>query len=215
MNRRPEKPFTSEPLHSPAAEQNKGPILEVLRRVLPRDGLVLEIASGTGQHVVYFAAALPALTWQPSEPDEDLRRSISARIGAEHLTNVAAPLALDVFDSPWPVDRADAMVCINLVHITPWATTEALLTGAGQVLADDGVLLMYGPYRRFGAHTAPSNEAFDAALRRRDPAWGVRDLEAVARIAEARELTLVEVVDMPANNFSLVFRKGIPADDPA
>jgi hypothetical protein len=122
-------------------------------------------------------------------------------------------LNLDVFDSPWPIDRADAIVCINMVHVAPWAATEALLAGAERVLASDGMLFLYGPYRRFGGHTAPSNETFDAALRRRNPEWGVRDLEAVARIAEDRNLTLAEVVDMPANNFSLVFRKLGPVGD--
>jgi SAM-dependent methyltransferase len=155
--------------HWPAAERNKDAILDVLRRVLPKNGLVLEIASGTGQHVSHFAAALPALEWQPSEPDAEMHASISAWIEAEGLKNVRPPIALDVGTHPWPVERADAIVCCNMIHIAPWQATLDLMQGAGQVLGPGGVLFLYGPYRRFGAHTAPSNEAFDADLRSRNP----------------------------------------------
>jgi SAM-dependent methyltransferase len=190
-----------------AAERNGGPIRAILERVLPPAGLVLEVGSGTGQHVAYFARAMPRLAWQPSDPDADLRRSIEEWIALERLDNVHAPADLDVRRVPWPVTRADAVLCINMIHVAPWAATEALLTGANRVLPDEGVLFLYGPYRRYGAHTAPSNAAFDAQLRAHDPAWGLRDLEAVVEVARGARLELNEVVDMPANNFSVVFRK--------
>jgi SAM-dependent methyltransferase len=190
-----------------SAERNRGPILAVLERVLPSAGLVLEIGSGTGQHVAHFAGALPRLTWQPSDPDADLRRSVEAWIAVERLGNVRAPVDLDVERVPWPVTRADAALCINMIHVAPWAATEALLTGASRILPGGGVLFLYGPYRRYGAHTAPSNAAFDAQLRAHDPAWGLRDLEEVVELAGAAGLALSEVVDMPANNLGVVFRK--------
>jgi SAM-dependent methyltransferase len=190
---------------SEAAERNKGPILGELKRVLPREGLVLEIASGTGQHVAHFAAALPALTWQPSDADAPSRASVMA--WTEQLPNVCAPIELDVRAFPWPVTAAATIVCTNMIHIAPWAATEGLLRGAGEVIKPAGVLFLYGPFRRFGAHTAPSNAAFDAQLRARDPAWGVRDLEAVVDLASAAGFLLREVIDMPANNVAIVFRR--------
>ncbi len=190
-----------------AAERNKGPILEVLRRVLPEEGLILEVASGTGQHVLHFAAALPELTWQPTDADPVLRELIAASVGAANLGNINAVLELDVLKTPWPVNEADALLCINMIHISPWAATVALFDGARDTLSADDVLYLYGPYRRDSRHTAPSNEAFDASLRSRDPQWGVRDLEEVARTAEAAGFALEEVVAMPANNFSVIFRK--------
>jgi len=193
---------------SAAAERNKEPILAVLQRVLPRTGLVLEIASGSGQHVAHFAQALPELTWQPSDPDAAARESIRARLASGGgFANVLAPIELDVCRLPWPVARADALLCINMIHIAPWAATEALFTGAGAVLGQGAVALLYGPYRRNGCHTAPSNEAFDAQLRARDPTWGVRDLEAVLQLAESHGLELAELVEMPANNLSVVLHK--------
>jgi hypothetical protein len=192
---------------SPSAERNKGPILEVLRRVLPERGMVLEIASGTGQHVVHFGRALPELVWQPSDPDPDLRGSVCALTGRERLANVRAPLDLDVREASWPIEAAQAIVCINMLHVAPWEATGALMAGAGRTLAKRGVLFLYGPYRRDGRHTAPSNEAFDASLRGQNPEWGVRDLESVAAAGAACGLELGEVVAMPANNLSLVFRK--------
>jgi SAM-dependent methyltransferase len=193
--------------HAPAADRNKGPILEVLRRWLPAQGTVVEIASGTGQHVAYFAAALPDLTWQPTELDVDRHDSIAAWIEFEKLTNVHPPLILDVGKHPWPVDRAEAIVCINMIHISPWQATLDLVKGAARLLRHGGVLFLYGPYRRFGSHTAPSNAAFDANLRARNPEWGVRDLEAVTEVAATNGFEAGEVVPMPANNFSVVFRK--------
>jgi SAM-dependent methyltransferase len=192
---------------SAAAERNRDPILAVLRRHVPATGLVLEIASGSGQHVVHFAAALPALEWQPSDPDASAHASIAAWKAHTGLTNVRAPIALDVRHRPWPVARADAVVAINKIHIAPWEAALALFAGAATVLPDGGIVFLYGPYRRHGAHTAPSNARFDAQLRAQDPAWGVRDLEAVVEAARAEELTLAEVADMPANNFSVVLRK--------
>ena len=171
---------------APSPERNKQPILEVLARVLPPRGLVLEIGSGTGQHVAHFAKALPALTFQPSEMDVERHASIEAWVAAESLSNVRPPIALDVTKHPWPVSAADAVLCINVIHISPWQATLALMAGAGRILSAGGVLVTYGPYMRGGAHTSQSNEAFDASLRARNPLWGVRDIDKVAEILELR-----------------------------
>jgi SAM-dependent methyltransferase len=192
---------------APSAERNKQPILEVLARVLPPRGLVLEIGSGTGQHVAHFAKALPALTFQPSEMDLERHASIEAWVAAGKLSNVKPPLAIDLTKHPWPVTAADAIVCINVIHISPWEATLALMAGAGTILPAGGVLVTYGPYRRDGAHTSPSNAAFDASLRARNPLWGVRDLDEVAEVAGPQGLALEEVVAMPANNLTVVWRK--------
>ncbi|WER49363.1 DUF938 domain-containing protein [Cupriavidus sp. WKF15] len=192
---------------APATERNREPILAVLRNVLPAKGTVLEIASGTGQHAVHFAAALPGLTWQPTDPDAAARASIAAWIAHAGLANVRAPLALDVCTQPWGIEAADAVVCINMIHIAPWAAAQALFAGAGRLLEAGGVLVLYGPYRRGGAHTAPSNAAFDAQLRAADPDWGVRDMEDVIALGEAQGMRCDAPVAMPANNFMLVFRK--------
>ncbi len=199
--------------HSPSAERNREPILAVLREVLPASGRVLEIASGTGQHAICFARALPGLDWQPSDLDADARASIAAWTAHEGLANVRAPLALDVHQPDWGTvlpdafEPLDAVVCINMIHISPWSASEALFAGAGRRLVEGGVLYLYGPYKRSGAHTAPSNEAFDQQLRSRDPSWGVRDMEAVVALGVSAGLVCGEPVAMPANNFSLVFRK--------
>lgn len=201
--------------HAPAAERNRGPILDVLRRVLPpRRGTVLEIASGTGQHVAHFASALPALTWQPSDRDDEGFASIVAWCADAGATNARPPIILDVTHEPWPVTRVDAIVCANMIHIAPWEACLGLLRGAGRHLTDDGVLVLYGPYKIGGAHTAPSNAAFDDDLRARDPRWGVRDLDDVAGVARENGLTLGERVAMPANNFMVVFRRTAPLDAP-
>jgi SAM-dependent methyltransferase len=192
---------------TPAAERNKGPILEVLTRVLPARGLALEIASGTGQHVVHFAKSLSGWTWQPSDPDPEARESIALRVAEAQLPNLRAPLELDVCQLPWPVPTADAVVCINMIHIAPWRATRALFEGAQALLQKDCVLLLYGPYRRLDRPTAPSNEQFDADLRARDPEWGLRNIEAVSEVAHSGGFALTEIVDMPANNLSLVFKK--------
>ena len=192
---------------APSAERNKQPILEVLARVLPPRGLVLEIGSGTGQHVAHFAKALPALTFQPSEMDVERHASIEAWAAAAKLTNVRPPLAIDVTQGPWPVAAADAVVCINVIHISPWEATLALMAGAGRILSAGGVLVTYGPYMRGGAHTSQGNEAFDASLRARNPLWGIRDIAKVAEVAGNEGLVLGEIVPMPANNFTLIWRK--------
>jgi SAM-dependent methyltransferase len=192
---------------APAAERNKEPILAVLKRVLPQRGTVLEIASGTGQHVVHFAKAFPSLQWQPTDPDRQMHGSIARWIAHEELANVAPPVALDVGVKSWPLDSADAVICINMIHIAPWQATLDLMAGAGRVLPPGGVLVLYGPYRRFGQHTPESNAAFDAQLKAADPHWGVRDLEAVLDVARRHGLADEEIVAMPANNFTVVLRK--------
>jgi len=196
--------------HAAAAARNTGPIVDVLREILPRAGLALEIASGTGQHVVAFAQAFPDIEWQPSDPDATARDSIAAWVAETGLANLRPPLDLDVTETGWQnrvATRLDAVVCINMIHISPWRACEGLLAGAGSLLRPDGLLYLYGPYKRDGAHTAPSNAAFDESLRRRDPAWGVRDLADVSAAARRCGMSLENVVSMPANNFSLVFRK--------
>jgi hypothetical protein len=192
---------------SPSAERNKGPIAEVLMRVLPKQGDVLEVSSGTGQHVVHFARAMPAIRWQPTEADADSLESIVSWLAQESLPNVNPPLPLDVHDEVWPVVEVAGVVCLNMIHIAPPSATEALLHGAAKIVCPGGVLFLYGPYRRQGRHTAPSNEAFDASLRARNPQWGVRNLEDVAALAASEGFELQEVNEMPANNLGLVFRK--------
>jgi hypothetical protein len=196
--------------YAPAAARNVQPILGVLSRHLPETGTVLEIGSGTGQHVVAFAAAHPGLSWQPSDPDPALRASIAAWVADAGLANVGAPLDLDVMAENW--ERAfdlplAGIVCINLLHIAPWAACAGLMAGAGARLEPGAPLYLYGALKRGGAHTAPSNAAFDRALRAYDPAWGVRDLEAVVDCAAAHGLELVEVIAMPSNNLSVILRR--------
>ena len=192
-------------LFAPATQRNREPILEVLSRILPTEGTVLEVASGTGEHGAWFAQQLRPLAWQPSDPDPVMRRSIAAHGHA--IATLREPLDLDVTRHPWPLETAQAVVCVNLLHIAPWAAAEGLMAGAGQVLSDGKPLYLYGPYRRGGRHTAPSNEAFDRSLRSENPDWGVRDLEAVTELAASHGLGLAEVVEMPANNLSVVLAK--------
>jgi SAM-dependent methyltransferase len=192
---------------APAAARNRQPILDVLRPRLPAHGLVLEIASGSGEHIVHFAEALPGLVFQPSDPNAEARASIDDWVGTLGLGNVRAALALDAATDTWPIDAADAVVCCNMVHIAPWEAAIGLIAGAARVLTGDGLLYLYGPYRRDGAHTAPGNEAFDLDLRRRNPAWGVRDLEAVVALAGAQGFSPPEIFDMPTNNLSLIFKR--------
>jgi SAM-dependent methyltransferase len=196
--------------HAPATQRNRGPILEVLRAVLPPAGTVLEVASGSGEHAVHFAAALPALTFQPSDVDPDAVASIRAWIDATGLTNVRPPLHFDVTDHPWPTEPVQAIFSANLVHIAPAAAAEALVAGAARHLVPGGLLVMYGPFRVGGAHTAPSNAAFDADLRARDPRWGVRDMEWVRDLAGHAGLELEQQLQLPANNQILVFRRKTP-----
>jgi SAM-dependent methyltransferase len=194
-------------LSAPSALRNRDPILAVLQGVLPAAGTVLEIASGTGQHSAYFAPHFPALAWQPTERDAASLPSIAAWAAASGAANIRPPRVLDVAEPDWGVDGVTAILCLNMIHIAPWSAAEALLAGAGRVLTTGGLLYLYGPFKRGGRHTAPSNAAFDADLRRRDPAWGVRDLDDVARAAAAHGLALAEIVEMPANNLSVVFRR--------
>jgi SAM-dependent methyltransferase len=192
---------------APATARNREPILGVLRPALPAAGLVLEVASGSGEHVVAFARALPGLVWQPTDSSAEARASIAAWAAAEGLENIRPPLDLDAASPRWPLDRADAVLCINMIHISPWAATEGLMQGAVRLLAPGGLLYLYGPFRRADVPTAPSNEAFDADLRCRDPRWGLRDLDAVADCAASAGLLLEATADMPANNLSVLFRR--------
>jgi Protein of unknown function (DUF938) len=194
-------------LHAASTDRNRTPILDVLRRVLPQAGVVLEIASGTGEHVAFFARALPGLRWQPSDPAPLHRESIRAWIASSGSTNIAPPLALDVEGPSWPITGADAILNINMIHIAPWSAAKALFRGAGLLLPRGGVLFLYGPYKRGGQHTAESNQRFDERLRAEDPRWGVRNLEDVAACAGEAGFATPEIVEMPANNLSLVFRK--------
>lgn len=193
-----------------AAARNTEAILEILKTVLSGNGRILEIASGTGQHIAAFATAFPGIAWQPSDPDPAARMSIVAWCAEAGLTNVMPPLALNTAVSGWEIavgTDLDAAICINMIHIAPWAACEGLLRGAGWLLRSGGLLMLYGPYSRDGAHTAPSNAEFDRSLRARNAEWGVRDLVVVAAAAERHGLVLEQVVPMPANNFSLLFRK--------
>ncbi|MBN4096458.1 MULTISPECIES: DUF938 domain-containing protein [unclassified Methylobacterium] len=195
----------NEALTAPAVARNRDAILAVLREILPDSGTVLEIASGSGEHAVHVAAALPGLDWLPSDPEPAARRSIAAHALRAGLANIRPPLALDAAAAAWPVARVDGIVCINMIHIAPWAATEGLMAGAGRALSAGGVLFLYGPFREADRPFAESNAAFDASLRARDPAWGVRDLDAVAAEAARHGLSLVRRVAMPANNLSLIF----------
>jgi SAM-dependent methyltransferase len=200
---------TAAALTSPAVARNRDPILSVLRRVLPARGLVLEVASGSGEHAVHFAAALPHLTWQPTDLDPEARASIEAHRDAARLPNLLAALELDATASQWPVAQADAVVSINMIHIAPWSAAQGLMAGAARLLRAGGILFLYGPFKDHGHHTAPSNAAFDASLRARDPAWGVRDIADVRDLAAQHGFDLTERVAMPANNMSLVLRRAV------
>jgi SAM-dependent methyltransferase len=194
-------------LFSPSAERNRQPIAEELSRVLPQSGLVLEVGSGTGQHAVHFARVMPHLIWQPSEQDADCLRSVAAWVATEARPNVRSPVYLDINAERWPIDAADAVVSINLIHIAPWSATQALLRGASSILPAAGPLCFYGPYRVAGKHTSASNRAFDAQLQAVNPEWGVRDLDEVSSEARTVDLEFVRTFEMPANNLIVVFRK--------
>lgn len=200
----------SERRTAPSTARNSEPILNVLQRVLPSSGRALEIASGAGEHAVFFAHAMPGLTWRPSDPDPEARASITAWVEEEGLSNLLSPVSIDVRAHTWAVESEapfDAVLAINMIHISPWEATLGLMAGAGRLLRPGGVLYTYGPYMRDRRHTSPSNEAFDASLKARDSAWGVRDVADVERAAAANGLLLNEIVEMPANNLSLVFAK--------
>lgn len=191
-----------------ATQRNKHAILEVLRRLVDPGSRVLEIASGSGQHAVHFAANLPGVSWQPSSYEANERASIEAyRRDHAELKNLAAPIAIDVRDDDWATGTFDAIFCANMLHIAPWTAAEGLFRGAGRLLGSDGLLITYGPYRFDGAWTAESNAMFDARLRERDPSWGVRDTRDLEVLGAAADLVLVDTIVMPANNHVLVFRK--------
>jgi len=193
---------------SPATARNRDPILAVLQPRLPAGARVLEIASGAGEHAVYLARALPQVRWQPTDQDPEARASIAAWRAAARLPNLEAPLALDAAEpASWPTGAADAVVCINMIHIAPWAAAEGLMAGAGDLLPTGGRLFLYGPFLEEDVSTAPSNIAFDESLRSRNPAWGLRRLNAVAALAASHGLGLAERIAMPANNLTLVFAK--------
>lgn len=193
---------------SPSTARNRDPILAVLKTHLPPQGLVLEIAAGAGEHAVYNAAALPGLQWQPTDPDPNALTSIAAWRDHAALPNLLPPMLLDACEPDhWPVQRADAIVNINMIHISPWAATQGLMTGAGRLLPSGGILFVYGPYIEADLQTAPSNLSFDLSLKARNPAWGLRHLEAVTALAARRGLELWRRIAMPANNLALIFGK--------
>jgi cyclopropane fatty-acyl-phospholipid synthase-like methyltransferase len=191
---------------SPSVARNRQPILAVMRRLFAQPAKVLEIASGSGEHALFIGRAMPGLTWQPSDPDPEARASIAD--WTEGLANVPPPLAIDVQSEDWGVEGSfDAIVAINMIHIAPWQAALGLFEGAARLLRTGGIVFLYGPYKRDGRHTAPSNAAFDGWLKARDPSYGVRDLEEVVRVGECNGFALREIVEMPANNLSLVFAK--------
>jgi Protein of unknown function (DUF938) len=193
--------------YAPATVRNRDFILDVLRDVLPKTGVILEIASGSGEHIVHFAKNLPSLVFQPSDPDADARLSVAAWVKATDVSNVRSPIALDASSPVWPIASADGIICINMIHISPWEATVGLINGAAAVLPPGSPLYLYGPYKREGFATAPSNQAFDQSLRDRNPTWGLRDLEAVAALARSVGFLAPVITEMPANNLSVVFRQ--------
>jgi len=193
---------------SPSTARNREPILAVLREWLPDSGLVLEIAAGAGEHAVFNAAALPGLIWQPTDPDAEALASIAAWRDEAGLSNVLAPLRLDASEPDgWPVQRADAILNINMIHISPWVAARGLMAGAARLLTAGGPLVLYGPFIERDVETAHSNLAFDASLRARNPEWGIRRLDDVVALAATHGFELVGRVAMPANNLIVVFRK--------
>lgn len=199
--------MTDRRLEYPATARNRDAILAVLRDVLPASGLVLEIASGSGEHAVHFAQAFPHLTFQPSDPEDAALQSIAAWTQDSGLTNIKPPVMLDATSAQWPVTEADALLCINMIHIAPWRASESLFHGAAKLLPAGAPLYLYGPYRRADVVTAPSNEAFDESLKARNAEWGLRDLEAVTVLARDNGFSGPAITEMPANNLSVVFRR--------
>ena len=193
---------------APAAERNRQPILDVLRRVLPPGGLVLEVASGTGQHAIFFTEHLPSVRWQPTDTSPEALQSIGAWVADTTRENLLPPLDLDVRSPEWPLPEADALVCINMIHISPWESAEALFRGASELLPSGSPMVTYGPYRLQGEHTAPSNAAFDESPRSRNAHWGIRDIDELVELGGRTGFALDERIAMPANNMSLVWRRG-------
>lgn len=192
-------------MSSPSTARNRGPILDAIGPFLPETGLVLEIASGTGEHVAHFAAARPHLVWQPSDPEPDRRASIDAWTSG--LPNVRPACALDAASADWPISHADAVLCINMIHISPWSATEGLFSGASRLLPPGGLLALYGAYRRQDRPMEPGNAAFDADLRRRNPEWGLRTVEAVTKLAQSFSFGPPAIATMPSDNLTLLFRR--------
>ncbi|MDJ1170051.1 DUF938 domain-containing protein [Roseofilum sp. BLCC_M154] len=198
--------------YAPATQRNREPILEILQRVLPPTGTVLEVASGTGEHAVFFAPCLQPRSWLPSDCNPQSLESIKAWQGDDPCDFLYPPIGLDAENIPWDLKGYEAeiaaIVCINMIHISPWAVCLGLMAGAEQVLPSEGILYLYGPYKQNGEHTAASNEAFDRSLRASNPLWGVRNLEDVIEVAKSHDLRHLETIEMPANNLSVVFQKG-------
>lgn len=193
--------------HAPATERNREPIAAILRTVLPSAGSVLEIASGTGEHAIFFARTFPGLDWIPSDADPAAIASIRAWVETARLPNLRPPLRIDAAAPDWPIDRADALLCINMVHISPWEATEGLMAYAGRLLPPGAPLVLYGPYLQEGTETAPSNLAFDESLKARDGRWGLRRIEDVVALAEGQGLRLAAIHPMPANNLTVLFER--------
>ena len=193
--------------YAPATVRNRDFILDVLRDVLPKTGVILEIASGSGEHIVHFAKNLPSLVFQPSDPDADARLSVAAWLKATGVSNVRSPIALDASSPVWPIASADGIICINMIHISPWEATLGLMRRGATILPPGSPLYLYGPYLREGIATAPSNHAFDRSLRDRNPKWGLRNLEVVAATAQSAGFSRPVITEMPANNLSVVFRR--------
>jgi hypothetical protein len=194
--------------HAPATARNREPILAVLQRILPSRGLLLEIASGTGEHAAFMTPLLPGLEWQPSDWDPDALAGIDAHARASGCARIRRAIRLDTTMRPWPIAAADAVLCCNMIHIAPFAAAEALFAGAADILDAGAPLILYGPFKRHGRHTAPSNESFDAGLKSRDPSWGVRCLDTeIVPLAERSGFALDEIVAMPANNLTAIFCK--------
>jgi 16S rRNA G966 N2-methylase RsmD len=197
--------------YSPATQRNRQPIFDVLTKVLLSGSNILEIASGTGEHAIFFASQLKSCHWIPSDINPLARESIKAWKNTQAVDNLNLPLSIDVTQENWQQQlknkEIDAIININMIHIAPWTACLGLMTGAGQILPSGGILYLYGPYKRNGEHTAPSNDSFDRSLREQNPLWGVRDLEAVIEAAAAAKLRLQKVIEMPANNFSVIFSR--------
>jgi len=194
--------------HAPAVQRNRGPILDVLRRHVPPDSVVMEVGSGTGEHVAFFAQELgSSIIWQPSDPDPEARKSIDAWVRHFGLANVRPALAHDAAARDWPMVRADIVLCINMIHIAPWAATIGLIEGSARILGPNGRLLLYGPFRQEGRHTSPGNEAFDRSLRQQDRDWGIRDCGEVTALAANANFGAPLIEQMPSNNLCLIFAR--------
>jgi len=194
-------------LQAPAAQRNRDLIADVLAKTIRPDGLILELASGSGEHCLRFAERFPGAVLQPSDPSPRARASIDAWAQSSGLTNIRPALDLDASLAAWPLESADAMICINMIHIAPWEATLGLFKGAATYLTHAGTLFTYGPYMRDGAHTSDGNRSFDADLRAENPRWGIRSIEALTEVAQDNGISAPEIVAMPSNNFCLIFKK--------